>query len=63
MGLVLTVTALINLLLSDDFCCEDGLLYVVCLSVPTAVIMTNASQVDCPRAGDGRGMVHGRVSG
>lgn len=35
-GLVLTVTALINLLLSDDFCCEDGLLYVVCLSVPTA---------------------------
>ncbi|KAF9243880.1 hypothetical protein BU15DRAFT_42824 [Melanogaster broomeanus] len=30
----------------DNFCCEDGLLYVVV----------------CPRAGDGRGVVHGRVS-
>ncbi|KAF9229567.1 Thioesterase/thiol ester dehydrase-isomerase [Gyrodon lividus] len=30
----------------DNFCCEDGLLYVVV----------------CPRAGDGRGVVHGRAS-
>ncbi|KIK98512.1 hypothetical protein PAXRUDRAFT_134077 [Paxillus rubicundulus Ve08.2h10] len=29
----------------DNFCCEDGLLYVVV----------------CPRAGDGRGVVHGRL--
>lgn len=29
----------------DDFCCEDGLLYVV----------------NCPRAGDGRAVVHGRL--
>ncbi|KAL4069449.1 thioesterase-like superfamily-domain-containing protein [Scleroderma citrinum] len=31
----------------DDFCCEDGLLYVVC--------------VNCPRAGDGRGVAHGKL--
>ncbi|KAL4068276.1 HotDog domain-containing protein [Scleroderma yunnanense] len=29
----------------DDFCCEDGLLYVV----------------NCPRAGDGRGVAHGKL--